>query len=164
MLMTDDAARQLAGRADVFLRFGGSMISRDDLAAIVADWTEARAVLAHVIALHRQAREELQAIEDAHDRGHVYTLPTLRGQADGLRDHRRRHRRHLHRRLRDPRLPGLAAGAGPVSRASRAAAVIRAAVPAWALVLRQAWTVARATVLALRVALTRPEPDEEVPS
>jgi hypothetical protein len=75
--MTNDAANQLAGRADVYLRFGGAMLSRDDLAAIVADWTEARAVVAHVIALHRQAREELSATDAgaAHDRGDVYTPP-----------------------------------------------------------------------------------------
>lgn len=48
-----------------------------------------------------------------------------------------------------------------MSRAGRARAVIAAAAPAWAQVLRQAWLVARATVLALRVALSRPRADEE---
>jgi hypothetical protein len=64
MLMTDDAARELAGRMDVWLRFGGAPPSADDVAALVADWTEARAAIAHVIALHRQARAELAALED----------------------------------------------------------------------------------------------------
>ncbi len=73
MLMTDDTARELAGRADVYLRFGGSMISRDDLAAILADWTEARGTVAHVIALNRKARDDLAALAEDHDRGSVYT-------------------------------------------------------------------------------------------
>jgi hypothetical protein len=64
MLMTDAAAADLAGRLDVFLRFGGLPPGRDDLAALLTDWTEARAAITHVIALHRQARADLAALED----------------------------------------------------------------------------------------------------
>jgi hypothetical protein len=64
MLMTDDAARDLAARLDVYVRWGGGPPDRADLAALVADWTEARAAIAHVIALHRQARADLTELED----------------------------------------------------------------------------------------------------
>ena len=66
MLMTDAQFRDLAGRADVYVRFGGSMISRDDLAAIVADWAEARGTVAHVVALNRKALDDLAALELTH--------------------------------------------------------------------------------------------------
>jgi hypothetical protein len=63
MLMTDAAAAELAARMDVYLRFGGLPPGRDDLAALLADWTEARAAITHVIALHRQARAELAELD-----------------------------------------------------------------------------------------------------
>lgn len=63
MLMTDDAARELSARVDVYLRFGGLPPSPADLAALVADWTEAREAITHVIALHRQARAELAELD-----------------------------------------------------------------------------------------------------
>ena len=64
MLMTDEAARELAHRLDVYVRFGGCPPRREDLAVILADWAEARTAISHVIALHRQARAELAELED----------------------------------------------------------------------------------------------------
>jgi hypothetical protein len=70
MLINDQAFHELAGRADVYLRFGGAMISRDDLAAIVADWAEARATVTHVIALNRKALDDLNELELTGTGGH----------------------------------------------------------------------------------------------
>jgi hypothetical protein len=63
MMMTDDAARAIAQRVDLHLRFG-AQLRPDDLRDLLADWAEARNAIAHLIALHRQARADLAALED----------------------------------------------------------------------------------------------------